>query len=376
MIALALMQLVEQGLVELDAPIARYLPDFSVDDERAQDITVRQVLSHTSGIPASNIDGGLHDAEALAREVTDLRGLKLRFAPGSGYEYANAGYSVALLIVQTVSGMPYDEYLTTRLFEPLRMARTTVDMSVANGWGLPTLYSKYRGVVHPGPQAPFPAGGVMTTAGDVGHYFIALLNGGSYEGSQVISPASIAQMWTPDPASGAEEYGFGWGWINVPGMRLLSHAGDIGGAGYGSSASHFLLVPDRGIAIGVLANMSSLEKAEIIQDTLAIVLGGEPPARPIMPDWRQSTFIPNREAWADLVGEFRTSDGVLSVSRDGDSLLGSVAGISIEFVAQSDTTFIMLSDSSALDEVVAEFLRQPDGSMVFQFFGRPFAVKR
>jgi CubicO group peptidase (beta-lactamase class C family) len=376
MIALALMQLVEQGLVELDAPVARYLPDFSMDDDRALEITVRQVLSHTSGIPASHVDGGVHDAQALAGEVADLRGIKLRFAPGSGYEYANAGYSVALLIVQTVSGMPYDEYLTTRLFEPLRMARTTVDMSVANEWGLPILYSKYRGVVRPGPLAPYPAGGVMTTAGDVGHYFIALLNGGSYEGNQVISPASIAQMWTPEPASGAEEYGFGWGWIDVPGMRLLSHAGDIGGAGYGSTASHFLLVPDRGIAIGVLANMSSLEKVEITQDTLAIMLGGEPPARPILPDWRQSTFIPNRDVWAGLVGEYRTSDGVLSVNRQGDTLLGSVAGVSIEFLAQSDTTFIMLSDSSALDEVLAEFQSQPDGSMVFQFLGRPFAIKR
>src|SRR5207244_1182240 len=101
----------------------------------------------------------------------------------------------------------------------------------------------------------------------------------------------------------------------------------------------------RGIAIGVLANMSSLEKVEITQDTLAIMLGGEPPARPILPDWRQSTFILNRDVWAGLVGEYRTSDGVLSVNRQGDTLLGSVAGVSIEFLAQSDTTFIMLSDS-------------------------------
>src|SRR3954452_2449341 len=97
MIAMALMQLVEEGLVDLDAPVAHYLPDFRMDDERAAAITVRQVLSHTSGIPASTSDGGLRDARALAGEVADLADIKLRFAPGTGYEYANAGYAIALL---------------------------------------------------------------------------------------------------------------------------------------------------------------------------------------------------------------------------------------------------------------------------------------
>jgi hypothetical protein len=203
-----------------------------------------------------------------------------------------------------------------------------------------------------------------------------LLNDGAYEGAQVVSPVSIAQMWTPEPASGAEAYGFGWNEITMPGLRLLSHAGDIGGSGYGSSASQFLVAPDHRLAIAVLANMSSLEKMEITQDALAIALGGEPAARPILPDWRQSTFSPNRSAWAPLLGDYQTSDGVLRVYRDGDSLLGSAVGVSIEFVAQSDTTFIMLSDHPALDEVLAEFQRQADGSIVIQFQGRPFAVKR
>ena len=81
--------------------------------------------------------------------------------------------------------------------------------------------------------------------------------------------------------------------------------------------------------------MSSLEKAEIAQDTLAIVLGAGIPARPVAPDWRLSTFAPNRDAWAALVGDF-----------------------------------------SARDEAAAEFQRQDDGSLVLQFIGRPFAVKK
>ena len=90
MIALALMQLVEQGVVDLDAPVTRYLPTFSMDDERAADITVRQVLSHTSGIPASGAWDSVRDDQGLAREVAALAASKLRFAPGTGYEYASS----------------------------------------------------------------------------------------------------------------------------------------------------------------------------------------------------------------------------------------------------------------------------------------------
>jgi CubicO group peptidase (beta-lactamase class C family) len=378
MIAMALMQLVEQGRVDLDAPVVRYLPDFSMDDERAVDITVRQVLSHTSGIPASVARDEVRDDEMLNREVASLANVQLHFSPGTGYEYANDGYSVALLILQTVSGMPYAEYISTQVFQPLQMARSTFDASVANEWGLTTSYAKRSGVIRPGPMALYPAGGILTTAGDVGHYLVALLNGGSYEGTQVVSPTSVAQMWTPEPASGAEAYGFGWGEVNTAGMRLLSHAGDIGAAGpFGSSGSQLLIYPERNIAIGVLANMSSLEKGYIAEDALAIMLGGEPAARPVLPDWRQPSFMPNRDAWASIEGDYHTSDGVMRVYRDGGKLLGSVASIHLEFVPQSDTSFVMLSaDLSALDEVPAEFQHQPDGSVIFGVAGRPFAVKK
>jgi CubicO group peptidase (beta-lactamase class C family) len=117
--AMAMMQLVEQGLVDIDAAVLHYLPEFSMDDERAREITVRQVLSHTSGIPSSTTTDGTHDEQQLEREVAALASVKLQRAPGSGYEYASDGYSVAELVVQTVSGMPHEQYVTSNVFEPL-----------------------------------------------------------------------------------------------------------------------------------------------------------------------------------------------------------------------------------------------------------------
>src|SRR5919202_138887 len=131
MTALAMMQLVEEGLVDLDAPVTRYLPDFSMDDERAAEITVRQVLSHTAGIPAGIHTDGAQDDQALQRRVASLASVKLSRAPGTGYEYANDGYSVAGLVIQTVSGQPYEDYLAAHVFEPLGMARTTFDLARA-----------------------------------------------------------------------------------------------------------------------------------------------------------------------------------------------------------------------------------------------------
>jgi CubicO group peptidase (beta-lactamase class C family) len=380
MAALAVMQLVEQGLVDLDAPVTRYLPEFSMDDERAADITVRQVLSHTAGIPASVVTDLDQDDQALERRVASLATVKLSRAPGSGYEYANDGYSVAGLVVQTVSGTPYEDYLAAHVFEPLGMQRTTFDVALASDLGLATGYAKSRGIVTAGPlplsRGSNPAGGVLTTARDVGNYFVALLNGGVFEGAQVISPASIEQMWTAEPATGTEAYGFGWGQLPAPGMRLLSHAGDIGGPGaYGSSGSQFLLVPEQHLAVGVLANMSSLEKAEVAQDVLSILQGVEPVARPVAPDWRHTTFNPDRAVWTQYVGDY-TSAQPIRVYRDGDRLLGEGPGFTIEFVPLSDTQFVMLSGLGALDEAPAEFQRQPDGSVVLLFHGQPFALKK
>src|SRR6185369_6233862 len=88
MTALATMQLVEQGLVGLDAPVVRYVPEFTMHDPRAADITVRQVLSHTAGIPAGSFSDPAQDEQALERAIASLASTELRFAPGTGYEYA------------------------------------------------------------------------------------------------------------------------------------------------------------------------------------------------------------------------------------------------------------------------------------------------
>ncbi len=380
--ALALMQLVEQGLVELDAPVVSYVPEFSMDDVRAQDITVRQLLSHTAGIPQSFGADGAQDEQALERHVAALSSVKLHAAPGAAYEYANDGYSIAGLVVQKVSGMPYEDYLSTHVLVPLGMQRTTFDPTVAAELGLADGYTKRSGVVTSGP-VPFsrgygPAGMLITTANDVGRYFVMLLNGGAVDGSPIISSGSLDQMWTAQPATGQNEYGLGWGIHTEDGVHFVYHGGDLAipSQTSGSSGSQFLLAPAQRIAVGVLANMSSAEKSEIAQDTLSIILGGEPAARPTPPDWRHTTFTADRSVWSRYVGEYTTAQGALRVYRQSEKLFGFAAGTEVEFVPMSDTQFVILCDQGSCDEVPVEFRVQPDGSVIFLWQGEPYGRKQ
>jgi CubicO group peptidase (beta-lactamase class C family) len=142
MTALAVMQLVEQGKVNLDAPITTYLPWFKVNDPRGPAITVRQVLTHTAGLPTDLVLDGNRDPDALEQRVHQLANVKLNRDPGTAYEYATDGYAIAGLIVQTVSGMPFKDYMAQNIFAPLAMQDATFDPDEAEQHGLAQGYSK------------------------------------------------------------------------------------------------------------------------------------------------------------------------------------------------------------------------------------------
>ena len=119
--AFAVLQLVDAGAVGLDVPVAAYVDDFVMDDPRAADITVRQLLSHTSGIPNPVIVG---PADSPAEGVARLHDWALAAEPGTSYRYSNANYWVAARLVESVSGTPFADYLEREVFTPLGMDAT------------------------------------------------------------------------------------------------------------------------------------------------------------------------------------------------------------------------------------------------------------
>ena len=202
--ALAIMQLVEDGLVDLDAPVQRYLPDFRVADPAASaEITVRHLLNQTSGI--SRLDGIRFVARGgqrtMGETVEQMATLQLDRPVGSSFEYANLNSVVLGLVVEQVTGQTWQQYVTTSIFHPLGMDDTFTDQQTARESGLTATYRSFFGfpleteAEHLDGLAA--SGYVYSTATDMGRYLAMYLQGGILEGRRVLSTRGIEQMLQP-----------------------------------------------------------------------------------------------------------------------------------------------------------------------------------
>jgi CubicO group peptidase (beta-lactamase class C family) len=374
--ALAILQLVEQGKVDLDAPVTRYLPWFALDDPRSGEITVRHLLTHTAGIPANAALDGSQAPDALERRVRALEWEPMRSAPGTRWEYANDGFNTAGLIVQAVSGMPYERYVEERIAKPLGMARTTFDPARAAQLGMAQGYVKRRGALQPA-QTRFtrgynPTGMLLSDAEDAGRYLAALLGGGAFAGARVLTPESVQRLWTPaaDVSDGLT-YGLGWFLRTDEGLRVAFHPGEILTMG-----STFVLVPERKLGVAALANIDNDAKDEIAEGVTRLLLGFEPVLRPVPQTGAANTFVPDRSVWDRYVGEYETPQGVLRLARDGDKLVGTISGFALELEPVSDTRFIIHTEIASVDETEIELRIEPDGSVSLYVKGQRFGVKR
>jgi len=190
--ALAVMQLVEAGKIDLDAPVTRYLPWFHTHDAaESGQITVRELLHHTSGLATYAGRQRIWDEDqssvALENGVRELVNAQLDQPPGQGYEYSNVNYNALGLIVQVVSGRSYEDYVRCAIFDPLQMPHSAAERSdprvadIAAGhryWLLwPVTFDA------PYPRRMTPAGFLISSAEDMSHYLVAELNGGTYHSS-------------------------------------------------------------------------------------------------------------------------------------------------------------------------------------------------
>ncbi|MEI6518860.1 MAG: serine hydrolase domain-containing protein [bacterium] len=245
----ALMMLVDDGKVCVDDPVEKYLPEFKSmwlsverDDEHillkrpSRLITVRDILSHTSGMGfMSALEVPTLDLQPLRECSLSYAMTPLSFEPGTKYEYANTGINTVGRIIEVVSGMPYEEFLQTRMFKPLRMIDTTFvpnDEQMtrmtkcyqpnADRTGLEEVtISQLKYPFNDKSRKPMPAGGLFSTATDCGHFMQMVLNDGIYEGKRYLSTESIKQMTSKQTGELADEYGFGW----ASGENYFGHGG-------------------------------------------------------------------------------------------------------------------------------------------------------
>ena len=226
--ALALMQLVEAGKVDLAAPVQRYLPWFRIADPRASaQITVRSLLNHTSGLPqkADTFLWTDQDDGVLERTVRYLKTVDLARPIGS-FGYSNANYQILGLIIQTVSGQSYEAYVEQHIFAPLDMWDSFTSEQQALQHGMAMGYRWWFGFPIPATmpflRSELPAGFLISSAEDMAHYLIAMMNGGQYQGRSILSPQTISFMWTQAPGI---PYGNGWELAHLNGRTLVNQDG-------------------------------------------------------------------------------------------------------------------------------------------------------
>jgi CubicO group peptidase (beta-lactamase class C family) len=243
--ALAIMQLVEAGKVDLDAPVQRYLPWFRVADASASArISVHHLLDHTSGIPGTTaVENEMYvkdtGNETLEQFVRSLRTVTLDRPVGTSFEYANPNYSVLGLIVQVVSGQSYDSYIQQHIFAPLQMQNSFASKQAAMRDGLAQGYRWWFGAPLPNDliyyQTILPAGFLISSAEDMSHYLVMQMNGGHYANASVLSSKGIATMHAPGVTIDALGGGYGMGWEyvspreNDTGGPLYLHNGETTG---------------------------------------------------------------------------------------------------------------------------------------------------
>jgi CubicO group peptidase (beta-lactamase class C family) len=314
--AIALMQLWEQGSVDLDAPANEYLRAFKLMPGRPglRQPTVRHLLTHTAGIREVLHPSGLLRMRDLGETVKRGRpvpalaeyyrgGLRIDAEPGSRFTYSNHGFATLGQIVEDVSGQPLARYFRERIFEPLGMADT--DLVRSERWAS-RLATGYELRSHGAEAVPdydlitFPGGGVYSTPRDMARYTAALLADGANDNGDVLRPETLANMfqphYQPDP--------------RIPGIGLAFFRADLGGhlgiehdgilQGFDSQV---FVAPDDGIGVMAFANGAKRGMHWLMPEAsgmLRRLLG--------VPDEGIRTDIPHRpEIWADLCGFYRFS---------------------------------------------------------------------
>jgi len=262
-ITVAVMQLVDQGKIDLDTPVVQYIPEFTMKDERYKQITPRMLLNHSSGLSGTSTTSIVlfedNDTYSYDTLLEQLAGQTLKADPGAYSVYCNDGFTLAQILIERVSGMDFTAYIHRSITEPLGMTHTKTPLDSPNTEKMAGLYYPiYSGQL---PNQTFNligTGGIYSTAEDLVR-FSQMFTGEAEELLSAKSAAAMAKdeyktpLW-PDDADNSFEYGLGWDSVNLYpfseyGIKALTKGGDT--LLYHAS---LVVLPEQGMAAAVITS--------------------------------------------------------------------------------------------------------------------------
>jgi len=316
-VSMAVMQLYEKGLIDIEDKVSEYLPDFPAGDS----ITIHNLLTHTSGlVNFTNLpEFYLLDLENTnPMTVVDLiKDLPLEFLPGEKNSYSNTNYLLLGIIVEKVSGTPYEEYLQRNIFEPLNMKNTGILFGENNEIYDATAYTGYLEVIPVDDEIllrnAYGAGNIYSTVEDLYRWDRALKT------EQLVKKETLDKMFTGYAAiSEADYYGYGWIITDTGLGRMIWHDGAT--LGFTANISRFV---DEDLTIIVLTNNQGYNTIELINNLVKIVYNIEYE----MPEAIEEIEITDPTLYDRYVGEYSLAPGVIiTITRDDNGIYAQLTG--------------------------------------------------
>lgn len=348
---IAVMQLVQQGKLDLDAPITRYLPDFHPQNPFGGVITLRELMSHRSGLVREPVVGNYFDntSPGLEATVMSLNQTTLVYAPGTHTKYSNAGIATVGYVLQHLTDTPFAAYLQKAVLAPLGMKESAF-------YPAPALMPHLAQAVmwsYDGPDvsAPTfqlgeaPAGAMYSTVVDLSRFLSALLDGGQGEYGRMLQPATLESMWQPQFKD--QRFGLGFALSSLDGHREVGHNGAI----YGFATTLAALPDDQlGVVVVTTADCANAVTNHIAQDTLRLMLKRRAHAPLSLPP--SSIALDPAHALALEGGYEIGADPQTRISLDDEEgklfLRRSQGGYQIELKAAARTSQATLMENSRL----------------------------
>ena len=282
----AVMQLVERGVFALNDPVSKHLNSFKLDDPRYRDITIRQLLNHSSGLPHAetyNWDKPQTGDSALIKYVFSIRSLQLQFNPGDRWSYSDVGYEILGALISQTTGMSFEEYIDRNILRPVGMKNSTLLLTrvTKDRLAAPHTPDSGRAVisdVYPYNREHAPSSTMHADIRDVLLWAETLLPSRTRKVAAILPRSVLEEMWRPtlrvelpeDAIAGIPHHlaiGLTFFTWEQEGHRVIWHGGDD--VGFSTS---LMIAPDDGVAVAVLSNQRFVPVHKLASSLLSVAV--------------------------------------------------------------------------------------------------------